>query len=144
MITSMRGCVVPNDLWLWPISFRSFCQNFAIKQLKYGTSCCVCFTACKVLDGFFPFLAQMITRIRVCVTHNDLWPWHIFSRLFNCDVAYLMDLFDIHMWHKYNPWGDDVSHTIPRSIGQRSRSHGHLNFYSGGGGYPGRSLIYNF
>ena len=35
-------------------------------------------------------------------------------------VAYFMD--HIHMWHKYNPWEDDVLHTITRSIGQRSRS----------------------
>ena len=34
-------------------------------------------------------------------------------------IACLMDY--IHMW-QYNPWGDDVLHTISRSIGQRSRS----------------------
>ena len=38
-ITSMRGCVVHNDLWPWPISSRSFRHDFAIKLLKYGTSC---------------------------------------------------------------------------------------------------------
>ena len=35
-----------------------------------------------VLDGFFPYLAQMITSIRGCVTYNDLWPWSISSRSF--------------------------------------------------------------
>ena len=35
-----------------------------------------------VLDGFFPYLAQMITSIRGCVAFNDLWPWHISSRSF--------------------------------------------------------------
>ena len=35
-----------------------------------------------VLDGFFPYLAQMITSMRGCVTYNDLWPWPISSRSF--------------------------------------------------------------
>ena len=33
-----------------------------------------------VLDGFFPYLAQMITSMRGCVAYNDLWPWPISSR----------------------------------------------------------------
>ena len=32
-----------------------------------------------VLDGFFPYLAQMITSMRRCVAYNDLWPWPIRS-----------------------------------------------------------------
>ena len=35
-----------------------------------------------VLDGFFPYLVQMITSMRGCVTYNDLWPWPISSRSF--------------------------------------------------------------
>ena len=35
-----------------------------------------------VLDGFFPYLAQMITSVRGCVAYNDLWPWPISSRSF--------------------------------------------------------------
>ena len=35
-----------------------------------------------VLDGFFPYLAQMITSMRGCVAYNDLWPWPISSRSF--------------------------------------------------------------
>ena len=31
-----------NDLWPWPISSRSFSHDFAIKLLKYGTSCVLC------------------------------------------------------------------------------------------------------
>ena len=42
------------------------------------------------------------------------------------------------MWHKYNPWGDEVSCTISRSIRERSRSQGSLTFCSRGWGY------YNF
>ena len=53
MSTSMRVCVMCNDLWAWPISSRSFHHNFAIKLLKYGTSCHVSSTACEVLDNKF-------------------------------------------------------------------------------------------
>ena len=35
-----------------------------------------------VLDGFSPYLAQMITSVRGCVAYNDLWPWPISSRSF--------------------------------------------------------------
>ena len=35
-----------------------------------------------VLNGFFPYLAQMITSMRGCVAYNDLWPWPISSRSF--------------------------------------------------------------
>ena len=35
-----------------------------------------------VLDGFFPYLVQMLTNMRGCVTYNDLWPWRISSRSF--------------------------------------------------------------
>ena len=33
-----------------------------------------------VLDGFFPYLAQMMTSMRGCFTYNDLWPWLLCSR----------------------------------------------------------------
>ena len=52
-------------------------------------------TKSTVLVGFFPYLGQMITSIRGCVAHNDLWPWPISSRSFGlglenrvCSVAY--------------------------------------------------------
>ena len=35
-----------------------------------------------VLDGFFPYLAQMVTSMRGCVAYNDIWPWPISSRSF--------------------------------------------------------------
>ena len=35
-----------------------------------------------VLNGFFPYLAQMITSMRGCVAYNDLWPWPISSGSF--------------------------------------------------------------
>ena len=36
-----------------------------------------------VLDGFFPYSAQIITSMRACVAYNDLWPWPISSRWFD-------------------------------------------------------------
>ena len=39
-----------------------------------------------VLDGFFPYLAQMITSMRRCVACDDLWPWYISSRSFGLDL----------------------------------------------------------
>ena len=95
---------------------------------KNGTYChvrCVTFT---VLDGFFPYWAQMITNMRGCVARNDLWPWPISSKSFSCDVAYFMDY--IHLWHKYNPWGT----TISRSIDQRTMSHAPFEFLWSGRG----------
>ena len=58
MITTMRGCVAHNDLWPWPISSRSFGLD-----LENGVRS----VAFSVLDGFFLYLAQMITIIRGCV-----------------------------------------------------------------------------
>ena len=34
-----------------------------------------------VLDGFFPYLVQIITSKRRCVACDDLWPWPISSSL---------------------------------------------------------------
>ena len=63
MITSMRGCVAYNDLWTWPISSRSFglCLENRVRSV-----------ASTVLDGFFPYLVQMITSMRRCVA--IWWP----------------------------------------------------------------------
>ena len=93
IMTSMRGCVMHNDIWPWPISSRSFSHDFVIKLLKYGTSCRVCSTTCTI--QIFSYLTQMITNMRGCV--------------------------------------------------QRSRSYGSFEFLQlGVVVYPSRSLIYNF
>ena len=84
----------------------------------------------------------MITSMRGCVAHIDRWSWPLNLMLFSCDVAYFMD--DIHIWHEYNPWRDDVPRTIPRLIGQRSMSHIVFTFLESGRGYPSISRIYNF
>ena len=76
MITTMRECVAYNDLWPWPISWRSF---------GLGLENRVCSATCTVLDGFFPYLVQMITSMRRCVACDDLWLWLISSRSFDLD-----------------------------------------------------------
>ena len=43
-----------------------------------------------VLDGFFPYLAQMITNMRGCVACNDFWPWPISSRSLGLDFKNLV------------------------------------------------------
>ena len=142
MTTSIRGCVTYYELWPRPISLRSISREFAIKLLKYYLSGHVRSTSCIILDELFPYLAQMITSMRGCVAHIDRWSWPLNVMLFSCDVAYFMD--DIHIWHEYNPWRDDVPRTIPRLIGQRSMSHIVFTFLQSGWGYPSISRIYNF
>ena len=75
MIAIIRGCVTcyvffskSGNLNFWQI-FEIF-QPWPWKKK---------FT---VLDGFFPYLSQMITSMRGCVAYNDLWPWPISSRSF--------------------------------------------------------------
>ena len=52
----MRGHVAHNGLWPWPISSRSFDIENRVRSVTST-----------VLDGFFLYLAQMITIIRGCV-----------------------------------------------------------------------------
>ena len=74
MITIIRGCVacyvfVQNlEIWIFGKSLTFFGLDLEKKPT--------------VLDGFFPYLAQMITSMRGCVAYNDLWPWRISSRSF--------------------------------------------------------------
>ena len=58
MITTMRGCVTHNDLWPWPISSRSFGLDLENRVRSVAST---------VQDGFFLYMAQMITIIRGCV-----------------------------------------------------------------------------
>ena len=69
-------CVAYNDLWPWPISSRSFGLGFENRAYSVAST---------VLDGFFPYLIQMITSMRKCVACDDLWPWPISSRSFDLD-----------------------------------------------------------
>ena len=77
MITSMRGCVAHNDLWLWPISSRSFGLDLENRVRS------VAFT---VLDGFFLYVAQMITIIRGCVAcyvFFRIWKFEFLANFWN-------------------------------------------------------------
>ena len=42
--------------------------------------------ASTVLDGFFPYLVQMINSMRGCVACDNHWPWPISSRSFGLDL----------------------------------------------------------
>ena len=55
------------------LNFWQIFKKFSASTLKKKST---------VLNGFFPYVAQMITSMRVCVAYNDLWPWHISSRSF--------------------------------------------------------------
>ena len=65
------------DLWPWPISSRKSHLDFENRVRSVGYT---------VLDGFFPYLVQMITSMRRCVACDDLWHWLISSRSFDLDL----------------------------------------------------------
>ena len=74
MITIIKGCVACYFFFrIWQFAFLANFWNFSALTLKNKSP---------VLDGFFPYLAQMITIMRGCVAYNDLWPWPISSRSF--------------------------------------------------------------
>ena len=101
MITAMRGCVAHNDLWPWPICSRSFGLDLENRVRSVG------FT---VLDGFFLYLAQIITIIRGGVTCYVFlqnlkiwifskffeifrpWPWKKKSTVLNVFFPYLIQM----------------------------------------------------
>ena len=78
MITIISECVAckvfSRNLKFW--IFNKFITFFGLDLEKKST----------VIDGFFPYLTQMITSMRGCVAYNDLWPWPIFSRSFSLDL----------------------------------------------------------
>ena len=78
MITIIRGCVACYVFFfrIWKFEFLANFWNFSALTLKKKST---------VLDGFFPYLAQMITSVRGCVAYNDLWPWPISSRSIDLD-----------------------------------------------------------
>ena len=116
MITTMRRCVALNDLWPWPISSRSFGLDLENRVRS------VAFT---VLDGFFLYLAQMITIIRECVVcyvffkNLKIWIFSKFLKFFGLDLEkknlqFLMDSF--HIWHKWSLVWKDVLHIWPLTL----------------------------
>ena len=77
MITTIRGCVTTNDLWPWPISSRSFGLDLENRVRSVAST---------YLDGFFLYLAQMITIIRGCVA------CYIFFRI--CKFEFLANFWN--------------------------------------------------
>ena len=74
MITIIRGCVACYVCFIiWNFEFLANFLNFFGLDLEKKST---------VLDGFFPYVAQMITSVIGCVANNDLWPWPISSRSF--------------------------------------------------------------
>ena len=61
------------EIWI----FGKFLKFFGLDFEKKNST---------VLDGFFPYLSQMITSMWGCVAYNDLWPWPISSRSFDLDL----------------------------------------------------------
>ena len=75
---SLEGVSLVTFLFrIWKLKILANFLNFSALNLKKKST---------ILDGFFPYLAQMITNIRGCVTCNDLWPWPISSRSFGLDL----------------------------------------------------------
>ena len=77
MITIMRGCVAHNDLWTWPISSRSFGLDLENRVRSVAST---------VQDGFFLYLAQMITTIRGCVAcyfFFRIWKFEFLANFWN-------------------------------------------------------------
>ena len=129
--------------WFCPsIRHRSVCHHFS--QCSYH----------RIITNFRSNLIRIIIfgggRGGLGLVVGGGWPGCVFSPSVRLSALWLVAHFrnfihSYHMWHKYKSWGDDVSRTICRLIGQRLRSHGSLDFFGGRGGeYPSRSPIYNF
>ena len=83
MISTMKGCVAHNGLRSWPISSRSFGLDLENRVRSVAST---------VLDGFFLYLAQMITIIRGCVA-CFFWPCPWKKNLqFSMDSFYLAQM----------------------------------------------------
>ena len=83
MITTMRGCVAHNDLWPWPISSRSFGLDLENRVRSVVST---------VLDGFFLYLAQIITIIRGCVAcyvFFRIWKFEFLANFLNFSASTL-------------------------------------------------------
>ena len=85
MITSMKRCVACDDLWPWSISSRSFDHDLENRVRSVVST---------VLDGFFLYLAQMITIIRGCVTCL------IVLRIWKFEFWQIFEIFRPSPWKK--------------------------------------------
>ena len=92
-----------DDLWPWPISSRSFDLDFENRVRSVAST---------VLDGFFPYLVQMITSMRRCVACDDLWPWPISSRSFDLDFKNLVRSVRFSVLDRLFPYLPQIITTI--------------------------------
>ena len=78
MITVIRRCVACYVFFrIWKFQILAIFLNFSALTLKKKST---------ILNGIFPYLAQIITSMRGCVAYNDLWPWPLSSRSFGLDL----------------------------------------------------------
>ena len=108
MITGMKGCVAYNDLWPWPISSRPFGLGLENLENRVGS---VAFT---VLNGFFLYMAQIITIIRGCVAcyvffqNLKIWIFGKFLKIFGLDLEKKINsswwILSIFRTNKYWNW----------------------------------------
>ena len=98
-----RVCVACNDLWPWPIFSRSFGLDLENRFHSVSST---------VLDGFFPYLVQMITSMRRCVACDDLWPWPISSRSFDLDFENCVRSVTFSVLHRLFPYLPQIITTI--------------------------------
>ena len=68
--------------------------------------------ASTVLDGFFPYLLQMITSMRRCVACDALWPWPISSRSFDLDFENRVRSVKFSVLHRLFPYVPQIIITI--------------------------------
>ena len=101
MITTMRGCVAHNDLWPWPISSRSFGLDLENRVRSVAST---------VLDGFFLYLAQMITIIRGCIA------CYAFFRIWKFEFWQIFENFRPCPWKKKSTVLDGFFPYLPQMI----------------------------
>ena len=81
-ITVIRGCVACYAFFrIWKFEFLANLKKISALTLKKKSA---------VLNGFVPYLPQMITSMRGCVAYNDLWPWPISPRSFGLGLENLV------------------------------------------------------
>ena len=95
--------VACNDLWPWPIFSRSLGLDLENRFHSVAST---------VLDGFFPYLVQMITSMRRCVACDDLWPWPISSRSFDLDFENRVRSVAFSVLHRLFPYLPQIITTI--------------------------------
>ena len=72
-------------VWEGVLHIMAFDLDISSRSFGLGLESRVRSVASTVLNGFFPYLIQVITSMRMCVACDDIWPWPTSSRSFNLD-----------------------------------------------------------